>query len=658
MSFFPAKLTYRSDINGLRAWAVLSVVLFHFLVPGFAGGFAGVDIFFVISGYLMTGIIVSGLHDRQFGFGRFMLARAVRILPALIVLILVLLVMGWFLLPTPDYQALAGQGRYALIFWSNVDFAASAGYFSAQAHETWLLHTWSLSVEWQFYLLFPLLLMAVSKLFSPRLGVLFGTVLGLFVLSLAYNFYISLADPVAAFYLLPGRAWEMCAGGLVYFIANSTFGERLQCQGLRNRVMQWAGWAMLAITFVLLDDAVIWPGAWALLPVVGTMLVLLAYNEKSVLITGRWAQWLGDRSYSIYLWHWPVAVLLFFADLLEHTGWVVTGIALSILFGALSYSWVEEPTRRAFKHKTVRTKFTTVVTGFAVCAVCVMVVREVEFAERLDSDVEIIAAEAFNRNPLHEQCSHSRSDMVEECRYGGDELGVLVFGDSHAASVVRSVEAALPSEFLHARDLSMTACPVAEGIQHAQRPGHRFLCPEFVDSVLERSDDWPADVPLLIVNRASHYVHSDTDDGTAEYFVSEQPLPVDDASHQQSITNAMMQTACEIAQDRPVYWLTPIPEMPVDVPQYMSRTQLFVGQASRVSQSLQDYESAHAAVLAAQAEAQSCGVEILDVRPYLCSDGTCWGDSDGLPIYFDEQHLNERGGALLQPLFREMFSAS
>lgn len=205
---------FRRDINGLRAWAVVSVVLYHFGVLGFTGGFVGVDIFFVISGFLMTQIIVRGLQTDNFSILAFYLARAKRIVPALLVLCAVLLVMGWFVLPAPDYKPLGMHVLTSLLFVSNIQYWREAGYFDAASHDKWLLHTWSLSVEWQFYLLFPILLALLWRLYpGPRNTA--RLLLLLLIASLVLSVWLTLKKPEAAFFLLPTRAWEMLTGGLV-----------------------------------------------------------------------------------------------------------------------------------------------------------------------------------------------------------------------------------------------------------------------------------------------------------------------------------------------------------------------------------------------------------------------------------------------------------
>ena len=205
---------FRLDINGLRAIAVLAVVLFHFNKSWLPGGYAGVDVFFVISGYLMTGIIVSRIQQNNLSLIGFYAARSRRILPALSILCLVLLLLAWFFLSPPDYKTLSLHVASSATFISNVIFWRETGYFDAAAHEKWLLHTWSLSVEWQFYMLYPIILLLFSKMCSLKQiarVVTAGTLLG-FVFCVFASYYW----PNPSFYLLPTRAWEMLLGGLAF----------------------------------------------------------------------------------------------------------------------------------------------------------------------------------------------------------------------------------------------------------------------------------------------------------------------------------------------------------------------------------------------------------------------------------------------------------
>lgn len=661
MQFDLTKSGFRNDINGLRAWAVVSVVLFHFLVPGFSGGFTGVDIFFVISGYLMTEIIVSGLSASKFSFRLFYLARAKRIMPALYVMLLLLLAAGWFFLPTPDYQELASQTSYAVAFVSNIDFAGAAGYFDSSAHEKWLLHTWSLAVEWQFYVLFPVLLWAAYRLLRRNLTALFLVLLSLFFTSLAYSIYISPRDANAAFYLLPARAWEMAAGGLVFFFTRWQGRPRFT-PTVKNRAYG-VGWLLMVLPFVFFHAELVWPGAWALIPVVGTMLVLAAAQQHSVLIAHPIAQWLGSRSYSIYLWHWPFAVLLFFAGLQTSVLAVVAAIAMSLLFGDLSYRLIENPVRTWFYGQRKRQLTTIFIAAIIMVMVPAKWVRAGDLPERLPVEVEILTAAAFDVNPERDRCTQSSAlGMAAECTYGGAELGLIVFGDSHAASMMLSAKAALPSKDLHVLDWSLTGCPTIEDIQSAQ--SSRFRCEDFIDYALAQSASLPAHVPMLMVNRFAQYVISrdpeevDGADERPEFYVNA-PHRHRDAAFFAEFTTAIVDTACEFAEHRPVYMLKPVPEMFVSVPQQMARTRLFQGEAERVNVPLQHYYARQQVILAALEQAATeCGVRLLDPVPIFCEDGVCWGDKNGTPLYFDDDHLNEYGASFLQPLFAEIFATN
>lgn len=210
-------MEFRKDINGLRAIAVLSVLCYHFGLPGFTGGFVGVDVFFVISGFLMTGIIVTGLEKGDFSVWSFYAARVRRIVPALMALCITLLVLGWFWLSPADYTAFGKHAANALIFNSNFKFKREAGYFDSFSQDKWLLHTWSLSLEWQFYLLLPILLLVLWRWRSRR--VLYVALGLLAALSLAVSIIATPSHAAFSFFLLPARAWELLAGSLAFIAA-------------------------------------------------------------------------------------------------------------------------------------------------------------------------------------------------------------------------------------------------------------------------------------------------------------------------------------------------------------------------------------------------------------------------------------------------------
>jgi len=656
--FVLEKSGFRYDINGLRAWAVLSVVLFHFLIPGFSGGFAGVDVFFVISGWLMTDMIVSGLHQNKFRLGAFYLSRAKRIFPALIVLVLVLLGIGWLVLPTPDYQELGSQSGYALGFISNIDFARADGYFDSAAHEKWLLHTWSLGVEWQFYILFPLFLMLVYKLVGGRLPWIFAALVGLVVSSYLYSVWLSPRAPTDAFYLLPTRAWEMAAGGVVFMLSTLKHKPKLPAW------LYGLGWLFVLGTFALVSSETQWPGPWAAFAVLGTMMILLAERQENPLIRHPFAQWIGLRSYSIYLWHWPLAVFLFFIQQQEHVGWVLAMMGLSLLLGHLSYQFIENPTRTGLNKVSIKKATTCVLLSLIGSYALAAVVKESHFSGRVAPEIDAIAAEVTNTNPLRERClANKSSGEPVGCTYGADKedggrLGVIVLGDSHGASVVRAMERVLPEQ-QYALDWTMSGCGMIRGLQ--VKNNWDYSCAQFIENVLARSAELPANVPVLMVSRFSQYFAGKNQAATAQapnYYI-QSPYTERSETFYSEMSDGLVAAACAFAEHRPVFMLRPIPEMPVNVPQYMSRSLLFGGSLERVNVSRSEYHKRQARVRAAQDQAAAqCGVKLLEVTDIFCDQENCWGDKNGRPMYYDDDHLSEYGADFLAPQLKRVLEQS
>ena len=304
-------LRYRADIDGLRAIAVSSVVLFHaFPGPILSGGFTGVDVFFVISGYLITRIIASEMSNSSFSLLNFYERRIKRIVPALVVVLLTSLAVGWFVLQPGAYHSMALSAIYAVFSFSNLFFLNHTGYFDAAAHTMPLLHTWSLGVEEQFYIIWPALLSAAfwaSRRFKCSI---LSMVLLLAGLALVYSVWLTGSDTKSAFYLATSRAYELLIGALV---AVGIVPRALSRRPLIAHSASLLGGGLIVCGFLFLDAAQPFPGLKGLLPTVGAALIISSGLEapgivNRVLATAPFA-FLGKISYSLYLWHWPVLVL-------------------------------------------------------------------------------------------------------------------------------------------------------------------------------------------------------------------------------------------------------------------------------------------------------------------------------------------------------------
>ena len=341
-------MRYRPEIDGLRAIAVAAVILFHAGFALFGGGFVGVDVFFVISGFLITSIIVEELKTGRFSVVRFYERRARRILPALFTVMAACVPFAYSLLSPDDLKDFAQSLAAICLFASNVLFWGESGYFDTQAELKPLLHTWSLAVEEQFYVVFPLLLLAVWRLGR---GVLLALISAIAVASLFTSVDEVRNFPSAAFYLLPSRAWQLLVGALASLVADRWPSAALRQPAVRlaSEAFGWGGMAMIVMALFLFDEQTPFPGLNAALPTVGTVLVLLGASDRTSV--GRMLAWrplvgLGLISYSAYLWHQPLFAFTKHALLADlPTDLAIVLCAVTIVLACLSWRYVEQPFR-------------------------------------------------------------------------------------------------------------------------------------------------------------------------------------------------------------------------------------------------------------------------------------------------------------------------
>lgn len=648
---------FRGDINGLRAWAVSIVVLYHFGVPGFAGGFVGVDVFFVISGFLMTGIIVKGLERHSFSLLGFYMSRARRILPALVVMCAFLLVLGWFILLPTDYKALSSHTVYSLAFLSNIEFWQEAGYFDVASHEKWHLHTWSLAVEWQFYMLLPLFLALVWWL-RPSHTVLTWAMVAALAASFFASVLVTNSSPSAAFYLLHTRAWEMLGGGLVFMVQAS---GRLTPK--QRRWLGTVGMLMIVAAVALFNKNTAWPGWRAALPVTATMMVLMA-NRKSVLTDSVPAQWLGERSYSLYLWHWPINVALSYFGLRDNFWWALpVGVFLTLLIGHYSYSLVESPSRRLLTTARRPVAISLLLTtGAAVALPALAIWAQAGVGGRFSPAIEAIAKESYNFNRRRSECLPQKGTQSPSCVYGGPNWRVIVLGDSHANTIMTALAKAQSLESSGVVEWSYGSCPFVSGLKKTpafmatSMGGADYRCSEFIAGTESKLANVPPDIPLIIIARYAtaafghkQFLLDPKVDVPEAYFTKVFARTTKDFLDE--FAHNITQSACNLAKRHTVYLVRPIPEMGVDVPRVLTR-RMMLGSTDDFTIPVEAYRERSGWVWAAQDAAQvKCGVKILDPTAYLCSGGRCFGSKDGHALYYDDNHLSEFGNKLLVPMF-------
>jgi peptidoglycan/LPS O-acetylase OafA/YrhL len=438
---------YRPDIDGLRAVAILGVVAYHLGLPFISGGFSGVDIFFVISGYLITQLLVRQIEKTgQLSLIEFYARRMRRLLPALSVVILTVLALGTFLLPpTGDRRQLAESALSALAFISNQYFLANTfGYFDGPSELKPLLHLWSLSVEEQFYIIWPVALIVVTRVASNRTLWFRVTIAVITILSFALSVWLVHTNMSAAFFISPSRAWELGIGALL-----SLWTPRLGHLSVPlGRAASWVGTALIAAAYTLIEPSTGFPGTAALLPVLGTgMLIfgnsLAPTSRPARLLAAKPMVAIGALSYAWYLWHWPLISFARTQRLMAPNMLVDMACALAALgLAALTLRFVENPIRfgTLLRGRTnaavVRLGATTIALVAAVAAaVLLWDVRGPKSAQdRLALQIAQDRPPPQFANCLLNPETALLDHPVSECRFGNAEqpISLVLWGDSHA----------------------------------------------------------------------------------------------------------------------------------------------------------------------------------------------------------------------------------
>jgi peptidoglycan/LPS O-acetylase OafA/YrhL len=459
---------YRPEVDGLRALAVVPVVLFHAGFGTFSGGYIGVDVFFVISGYLITSIIVQEMHAGRFTITGFYERRARRILPALFLVMLACLPFAWLWMTPRDLKGFAQSVVAATLFVPNVYFFRKSGYFDLDAEETPLLHTWSLGVEEQFYILFPLFVLLCWRWGTRTLTLV---LIGVAVASLCLSEWASYAHPVGNFLLAPTRAWELSLGALLAVASLNGFpGQRV---GVMVRTtLATLGLGLIVVPIFMYDPTTRYPGVHALAPTLGTALVIVfAQGDGPVArwLGSKWVVAMGLISYSVYLWHQPLFAFARLHDADGSTPLLLGALALlSVALGYLTWRFIESAARdrRRFSRREVFAA--AVVASLFLIAVGVAGDLAQGFPARLTPGQQAIMA--FADDPRNHVDGFPGKDCFLRPEQYGTAFGectegpavpiesVLLWGDSHAAHLYSGLRSRLPPG-TRLTTLTAGACP-------------------------------------------------------------------------------------------------------------------------------------------------------------------------------------------------------
>lgn len=468
-------MKYRSDIDGLRAIAVLSVVIFHLKIGILSGGFVGVDIFFVISGYLISKIIFTELNSGTFSIATFYVRRARRIIPALVSMLLVTSLLSYFLLFPSELKNYANSAIASALFSANIFFFSTLNYFSPSAEEIPLLHLWSLGIEEQFYIFFPLLAILCSKINRTYTAAIITITL---LVSLCYSQYMLAIDPTQSFYLLPSRAFELLIGA---FIALPIL--RIKQSAILSHVLFITGILALGYAIVFFNENMQFPGLAAALPCFGTALVILA-GERPTRIskTLGWAPlvFFGKVSYSLYLVHWPAIV--FAKRYFTHTDPTLLACGIfagSVVLAWLNYRFIEQRFRHTPAHQQPR----IVLSGTATILLTIILIAgfvsyKQGFPNPADGRVNKALA-MLQYNPTKDYLSRTcfldpdQPPTIEErasCLPSTKGKTAILWGDSHAIHLYGGMKETFASRGISLGALTASACPPVLDIDVAARP--------------------------------------------------------------------------------------------------------------------------------------------------------------------------------------------
>ena len=646
-------LVYRRDIDGLRAVAVIAVVLFHFGVPGFSGGFVGVDVFFVISGYLITSIIWRQREASRFSFVEFWARRARRILPALFVMMAAVLAVGWFLMAPKDYEELGRSVRYQVMFVSNLLFMRQEGYFDAASDLKPLLHTWSLAVEEQFYFVFPLLLTLLCSRFKHWRLALFSLLLVSFGLSV----WAVAQHPEKAFFLLPMRAWELLAGAMLAVApARQTRLTPGAAQGI-----SLLGMGLILVAVFGYDNSTPFPGAAALLPVLGVVALIWANEHQSTwvgrVLSSRLMVGLGLISYSWYLWHWPVFVFGSYAGA-DEFGPVLTGglIALTLILGYLSWRFVETPFRERRILAGRRQILVAAGLGILVLGLAGQALRWTDGLPSRLSEQALQYARASEWAPELMACITDDKSPVDTpfCRYGQSPAApaqLLVWGDSHATALIPALEDSARQHGVNVMLASSAGCLPLEGLEHGKR------CADYNRRV-ERTLATEPVRDILLVARWSLYLYGDAK-GDHGHALRDSNGHYDRAVAEQRLADGLRARVEQLRKAGYRVWLMKeAPLQPFNPPYRLSRLAMLHQPTAGVGMPVEDHLKQKAFInqLFADIAAADQNVRVLDPTPQLCdASGLCRAEQGGYSLYTDDNHLSQMGAKLVLPVLTPLF---
>ena len=622
---------YRSDIDGLRAVAVLCVMGYHGFPHSIPGGFIGVDIFFVISGFLISSILFKNLNIGTFSVKDFYIRRVRRIFPATIVVLMTCIVFGWIALFADEYQQLGGHVAGGAAFISNLIFWSESGYFDITAEKKPLLHLWSLGIEEQFYIVWPVLLLLLKR--SSRNIFLILAVL--ILASFALNIRAVKIDSVAAFYSPIPRAWELLIGAMlahlkyqqISFFSNESF------RNLKSN----AGMAFLFMSVLFIDKKSTFPGWWVLLPVLGTFFIISAGRQawvNRVILSNKVLVNIGLISFPLYLWHWPVLAYLGIVYAESLTNWMrFAGLLFSALLAWCTFHFIEKPIRLTGKWRIG--PITLALLMMSVGVLGLVVYQFSGFPLRLHQDISV--TRQFEWNSLYNSSAECKKKYISDdyCNILDIETlpDAVVIGDSHANHFYWGLQEYYKGKGKNVLNLGAGGCPPFIGID--------MVGPSTSPNCLRRTKPM-YDYILKSENVQTVYIGFWHDAYFAQNLIfTDAYNEIHGLSNYEIILDALVRTVDILSRNgKHVVLLYDMPDLKTNIKDCFIKRPLDMGPACTLDKSMfvQDFERYQSLVHELKARTS---VQIFDTHQFI--DGNFPVDKDGLPMYRDYSHLSIAG---------------
>ncbi len=652
--------TYRPDIDGLRAIAVLSVVLFHSGISFFPGGYVGVDVFFVISGYLITSIIINDIDRHSFSLTGFYLRRIRRIIPALFVVLACSSFAAYLLFMPGEFVAFGKSLIAAIASVSNVLFFTEAGYFEGPAELKPLLHTWSLGVEEQFYLIFPLLVLLLTRIAGKwRMAV----ILLLALFSLGFSEWAIAKDPSAAFYLAHYRAWELALGGLM------TQAPSLRAESrVARESMGILGMLLILTSVFTYSDSTRFPGMFAAVPALGAALIIYSGGAVFPTMTKRFLSttplvFIGLISYSLYLWHWPILVFLkYYLIIPSTTSQIALALLTIFLLASLSWRLVEQPFRK------VRISPNATFSAFAVVSIVLIAVGTAVILAnglpgRVSQEAVAYAKGAKDIDRTVGKCQRQLASYVanptasiEACTLGKASASpsFILWGDSHAGALVPALKKLAQEHHVSGLAATKNACPPLLGVTRLdQSSAHN--CRAFNAAVFDLINK-NGIANVVLAARWSLYWHGTENFGKRKKLAllgDGDTTPTDVAESRQVTLRAIKRTIAALEASGAKVWLVEqVPELGHSGPTIIARLAHVGASPERLSTSLEDHSLRQASFRQhLHMIRESYDLKTLDPADILCNAAVCRSTMNGRSLYRDDDHLSRFGSITIKNLF-------